>query len=133
MLKGAARALAASVATETNCHHLASNFEMTTVTVRVAFVVALVGSMAAQGVDVPADTVMRLQRTSCLGPCPIYVVTIDARGMVTYDGDRFVRVVVAKRRRFLSPPSRHCWPAPSAFVSSRCVTPIVRLRIPTAQ
>ena len=79
--------------TETNCYHLASNLEMTTMTVRVAFVVALVGSMAAQGVEVPADTVIRLQRTACLGQCPIYAVTIDARGMVTYDGGRFVRVV----------------------------------------
>jgi len=26
--------------------------------------------------------VIRLQRTSCFGPCPIYTVTIDARGTV---------------------------------------------------
>ena len=36
---------------------------------------------------------IHLQRTSCFGECPIYTVTIDARGTVTYDGDRFVRAV----------------------------------------
>ena len=36
---------------------------------------------------------IRLQRTSCYGPCPIYTVTIDARGTVTYEGERSVRVV----------------------------------------
>lgn len=41
----------------------------------------------------PRDAIIRLQRTSCLGRCPIYTVTIDARGTVTYDGERLVRVV----------------------------------------
>src|SRR6185503_3615555 len=58
-----------------------------------ALAVGFAGSAAAQGGDVPADTVIRLQRTSCFGPCPIYAVTIDARGTVTYDGEMFVRVV----------------------------------------
>lgn len=63
--------------------------------VRVAFalVTGLAVSAAAQGVGVPADTRIHMQRTSCYGPCPIYTVTIDARGTVTYDGEKFVRVV----------------------------------------
>ena len=36
---------------------------------------------------------IRLERTSCLGRCPIYTVTIDARGTVTYSGEKHVRVV----------------------------------------
>jgi hypothetical protein len=68
---------------------------MMTMTVRVAFslVIGLAATAAAQGVDVPPDTIIHLQRTSCLGSCPIYTVTIDARGAVTYVGERFVRVV----------------------------------------
>jgi hypothetical protein len=47
----------------------------------------------AQQPNVPPDASISLQRTSCYGPCPIYTVTIDARGTVTYDGKRFVRVI----------------------------------------
>ena len=43
--------------------------------------------------DVPSDTLISLQRTSCFGPCPVYTVTIDARGTVRYEGEKFVRVV----------------------------------------
>jgi uncharacterized protein DUF6438 len=46
-----------------------------------------------QSRDVPADTMISLHRTSCFGPCPVYTVTIDARGRVTYEGEKFVRVV----------------------------------------
>lgn len=41
----------------------------------------------------PCPRTRPLQRTSCFGPCRIYTVTIDARGTVTYEGERFVRVV----------------------------------------
>lgn len=51
------------------------------------------GTALAQEPVLPADALIRLQRTSCLGPCPIYTVTIDARGTVTYEGERSVRVV----------------------------------------
>jgi hypothetical protein len=63
--------------------------------VRFAFALAigLAGPAAAQEPDVPPDALIRLQRTSCFGPCPIYTVTIDARGTVTYEGERYVRVV----------------------------------------
>jgi hypothetical protein len=56
-----------------------------------ALVIGLARSAAAQMGDVPADTGIQLGRTSCEGSCPIYTVTIDARGTVTYDGARFVR------------------------------------------
>jgi Domain of unknown function (DUF6438)/Ankyrin repeats (3 copies) len=58
-----------------------------------ALVIGLARSATAQGSDIPPDTMIRLERTSCFGECPIYTVTIDARGTVTYEGDRFVRAV----------------------------------------
>ena len=42
---------------------------------------------------IPEDFVIKLERTACFGACPVYSVTIDARGNVTYDGTRFVRIV----------------------------------------
>lgn len=61
--------------------------------VALALVIGLSANAVAQVAEVPADTVIRPQRTSCLGPCPIYTVTIDARGTVTYEGEKFVRVI----------------------------------------
>ena len=55
--------------------------------------VCLVAAQPSQQPDVPADTIISLQRTSCYGPCPVYMVKIDARGSVTYEGEKFVRVV----------------------------------------
>jgi hypothetical protein len=46
---------------------------------------------AAQAI--PEDFVIKLERTACYGRCPAYSVSIDARGNVTYDGTRFVRIV----------------------------------------
>jgi len=57
---------------------------------------ATIGTAAqsgTQGIDIPQDSVIRLERTSCFGPCPIYSVAIDATGLVTYDGEMFVRAV----------------------------------------
>jgi hypothetical protein len=86
---------------QANVLQLGSNSVMpgdTSTTVRFAFVLAigLAGAAMAQEPDVPPDALIRLQRTSCFGPCPIYTVTIDARGTVTFDGERFVRVVGRK-------------------------------------
>ena len=53
-----------------------------------AFLQALPGGAQA----VPEDFVIKLERTSCFGACPVYSVTIDAKGAVTYEGRRFVRV-----------------------------------------
>ena len=59
-----------------------------------ALAIGLAAGLApAQEPEVPSDALIRLQRTSCFGPCPIYTVTIDARGTVTYEGERSVRVV----------------------------------------
>jgi hypothetical protein len=51
----------------------------------------LTSRAAAQ--PIPEDFVIKLERTACFGACPVYSVTIDARGNVAYDGTRFVRVV----------------------------------------
>jgi Domain of unknown function (DUF6438) len=45
-----------------------------------------------QTAAVPDDTLIALQRTACFGTCPVYSVTIDAKGNVTYDGTKHVRV-----------------------------------------
>ena len=58
-----------------------------------------VGIAAAQDAEIPADTSIRLQRTACFGPCPEYSVTIDARGVVTYVGEKSVRVVGRRTAR----------------------------------
>lgn len=34
---------------------------------------------------------LRLERSTCYGTCPAYVVTLDAKGQVTFQGGRFVR------------------------------------------
>lgn len=47
---------------------------------------------AAQTRAVPADTIIKLERTACFGECPVYEVTIDGLGTVTYVGRKFVRV-----------------------------------------
>jgi hypothetical protein len=65
----------------------------TTVPFAVVLAIGLAGVVMAQEPDVPSDALIRLQRTSCFGPCPIYTVAIDARGTVTYEGERAVRVV----------------------------------------
>jgi hypothetical protein len=46
----------------------------------------------AQATAVQDDVVIKLERTACFGECPVYTVTIDARGNVEYNGTRFVRV-----------------------------------------
>ena len=76
----------------------------TTVPVAIALAVAFAGSAAAQEAEVPPDTVITLQRTSCFGSCPIYTVSIDASGTVTYEGERFVRVV-GRRTAKIDPAS----------------------------
>jgi Domain of unknown function (DUF6438)/Ankyrin repeat len=41
---------------------------------------------------IPDDFFITLARTSCFGPCPIYSVSIDAKGTVRYEGKKNVRV-----------------------------------------
>lgn len=60
-------------------------------------VFALIGvawlTSQAAGQPIPEDFVIKLERTACFGACPVYIVTIDARGTVTYHGTQFVRIV----------------------------------------
>ena len=42
--------------------------------------------------SVPPDTLIKLERTQCFGTCPVYSVTIDAEGNVSYEGKQYVRV-----------------------------------------
>ena len=42
--------------------------------------------------SVPDDLVIKLERTRCFGACPVYTVSIDAKGDVIYEGIRFVQV-----------------------------------------
>lgn len=37
--------------------------------------------------------VISLERSGCLGPCPVYKVTVYGSGKVVYKGDKFVKVV----------------------------------------
>lgn len=61
--------------------------------VPVLLVLASGASLAAAETEPPSDAVIRLERTRCYGPCPIYSVTIDARGTVIYNGVLNVRVI----------------------------------------
>jgi hypothetical protein len=61
----------------------------------VAILLAVSGTPSgvdAQSEGVPDDLVITLERTRCFGACPVYSVTIDAKGNVTYEGRRFVHV-----------------------------------------
>ena len=62
----------------------------TTVAALIVSVFASAG--LSQGEVIPADFNIKLERTACFGACPVYTVTIDAQGNVTYEGTRFVRV-----------------------------------------
>ena len=60
----------------------------------VAFTVVATGAVALARApqSVPDDFVIRIERTSCYLQCPVYSVSIDAHGGVTYEGEKFVRV-----------------------------------------
>lgn len=42
--------------------------------------------VSAQAELVPVDTVIKLELPSCGGDCPAYTVSIDVRGVVSYEG-----------------------------------------------
>jgi hypothetical protein len=42
------------------------------------------GTGAAQDEAIPADLLIKLERTACYGTCPVYSVTLDAKGNVTF-------------------------------------------------
>jgi len=67
-------------------------------------VVALANLLCAyaglgQSAAPPPDLVITLERTACYGECPVYKVSIDGNGSVTYDGSQFVRVQGRKTAR----------------------------------
>jgi hypothetical protein len=41
--------------------------------------------------DIPSDTVMTLERSSCFGPCPVYKLAIYAGGKVVFEGKENVK------------------------------------------
>jgi hypothetical protein len=62
---------------------------------RLALIAALSsihGDVTAQSKSVPKDTVITLERTACFGTCPVYLVNVDAKGNVIYEGKQFVRM-----------------------------------------
>lgn len=53
---------------------------------------ALLTADCVQGPRAPAnanDTYVRLERTACMGDCPIYTVTLYDNGVVLYEGKQF--------------------------------------------
>ncbi|HEY1307984.1 MAG TPA: DUF6438 domain-containing protein [Vicinamibacterales bacterium] len=50
-------------------------------------------AFAEQGGSVPGDARITLERTLCPSFCPVYSVSVDARGNITYVGKDYVRVV----------------------------------------
>jgi hypothetical protein len=69
------------------------------ITAFVLFGVTSIAPSAAPTQAIPDDFVVALERTACFGACPVYSVRIDAKGNVTYDGTRFVRVVGRQTER----------------------------------
>lgn len=71
---------------------MTSSFRVTSLTALLLVTTLGAFPSRAQTSAVPGDVVIKLERTSCFGPCPVYTVTIDAAGNVTYQGIQFVRV-----------------------------------------
>jgi hypothetical protein len=86
----------------------------------------------AQEPEFPPDALIRLQRTSCFGPCPIYTVTIDARGTVTYEGERSVRIVGRRTAHIDKSIVAGLLAKAESIRSSRCATRIARSKTRTA-
>ena len=47
---------------------------------------------------IPVDTLITLQRSTCLGTCPDYTLTISGKGNVTFNGRFYVKVTEAKAK-----------------------------------
>jgi hypothetical protein len=56
----------------------------------VAFVASSSPTAATQNEAIPADLLIKLERTACFGTCPVYSVTIDAKGAVVFEGTKSV-------------------------------------------
>jgi len=53
-------------------------------------VLVAIGSVsgAAQNAALPSDLLIKLERTACYGSCPVYSLTIDAKGTVSFSSTR---------------------------------------------
>lgn len=66
-----------------------------------AFVILAVSAAAANArtlsvrvaQEIPQDTLITLERTVCFGTCPSYKITIEANGVVTFEGRQFVKTI----------------------------------------
>lgn len=55
----------------------------------------------------PSDLLITLERTTCYGTCPSYVVTIDAKGAVTWNGRDYVDAGGEQRAQVTEDSVRH--------------------------
>lgn len=55
-------------------------------------VLSACGDDDQENLAVPSDFSVSLERTVCLGSCPAYTASVDASGLVQYDGTRCVAV-----------------------------------------
>jgi len=51
------------------------------------------GQQNTHGTSVDAAAYVTLERGPCFGTCPVYEVEVDAHGLVTFDGRRFVEQI----------------------------------------
>lgn len=51
---------------------------------------ALLAGCASYSKAIPEEAFIRLSRGPCFGRCPVYTVSIDAKGLVAFDGKRNV-------------------------------------------
>jgi|SRR4051812_44991309 hypothetical protein len=63
------------------------------------FSLALTCSAFGAAADATQIGSITLERTSCYGTCPIYMVTVRRDGTVTYDGKQFVKVTGHRSRK----------------------------------
>ena len=59
-------------------------------TKRIIITLAVLFSATAAYAAVPQDTKITLERTACLGTCPVYSLTVYADGRVEFTGKQFV-------------------------------------------
>ena len=67
-------------------HKIASESGM----IRLLTICAALSAAAVGQTTLSENTIISLQRTGCLGSCPVYKVTINGSGVVVYEGNFFV-------------------------------------------
>ena len=55
-----------------------------------------------KALQAPKDFALTIQRTACFGTCPIFVLTVNHKGIVDYKGERFVQYI-GHYRKHLEP------------------------------